>query len=224
MSINTAMIAISRDIASEGIGKTRKNAQQGYNFRGVDEVMNAFAPLLAKHGVIVRPKFSGRECIERQTKNGGAIFSVTVEGEFTFRHESGDEIVVGPIYGESMDSGDKATNKAMAVAFKYAMFQTFCVPLEGVTGADSDAVTHDVAPRGNPMDGALDGFTPEQVADLREIAESITEAMPDTEKAYGRWIGSNLGTDEKKAVWSFLPSNVRTAVKKVSDSKKEKTQ
>lgn len=143
-SIHAKMVAVTKTIASEGIGKTRKNAQQGYNFRGVDEVMNAFAPILAAHGLFIRPRFTEREFIERQTKNGGALFYITVKGEFDFVDESGESVTVGPFYGEAMDSADKATNKAMAVAFKYAMFQTFCVPLEGVTGGDADEVTHEV--------------------------------------------------------------------------------
>lgn len=142
--INKAMVAIAREIAMEGIGKTRKNTQQGYNFRGVDEVMNAFAPILAKHGVVVVPEFSGWQMSERTSSKGGALFDVLVAGKFTFTHEDGSSITAGPFYGEAMDSADKATNKAMAVAFKYAMFQTFCVPLEGVTGGDADETTHEV--------------------------------------------------------------------------------
>jgi len=143
-AIHEKLVAVTKQIAQEGIGKTRKNAQQGYNFRGVDEVMNAFAPILAAHGLFIRPRFTERDFIERQTKNGGALFYITVKGEFDFVDAGGESVTVGPFYGEAMDSADKATNKAMAVAFKYAMFQTFCVPLEGVTGGDADGVTHEV--------------------------------------------------------------------------------
>jgi hypothetical protein len=107
--------------------------------------MNAFSPILAAHGLFIRPRFTERDCAERQTKNGGALFYVTVKGEFDFVDESGGSVTVGPFFGEAMDSADKATNKAMAVAFKYAMFQTFCVPLEGVTGGDADGESHEVA-------------------------------------------------------------------------------
>ena len=41
-----------------------------------------------------------------------------------------------------MNSGDKATNMAMSAAYKYAMFQSFCVPTEGTP--DADAETHEV--------------------------------------------------------------------------------
>lgn len=142
-SIYPALVRVTRAIASEGIGKTRRNTQQNYQFRGVDEVMNAFSPLLAKEGIFIRPRFEDRTCAERATKQGGSLFSVSVKGSFDFVAEDGSSVTVGPFYGEAMDSGDKATNKAMAVAFKYAMFQTFCVPLEGVTGGDADATTHD---------------------------------------------------------------------------------
>ena len=142
-AIFPAMIRITRAIAEEGIGKTRKNTQQGYNFRGVDEVMNAFAPILAKEGVFTQPHFTNREVSERTTKSGSVLYSVSVAGVFDFVAEDGSSVTVGPFFGEAMDSGDKATNKAMATAFKYAMFQTFCVPLEGVTGGDADAVTHE---------------------------------------------------------------------------------
>ena len=41
--------------------------------------------------------------------------------------------------GEGMDSGDKATNKAMAIAFKYACFQVFCIPTEEMNDPDSES-------------------------------------------------------------------------------------
>ena len=37
-----------------------------------------------------------------------------------------------------MDSGDKATNKAMAIAFKYACFQVFCIPTEEMKDPDGE--------------------------------------------------------------------------------------
>lgn len=142
-SIYPALVRVSRAIAQDGIGKSRDNKQQGYKFRGVDEVMNAFAPLFAKEGIFIRPAFADRQIAERTTKSGSVLYSVSVSGSFDFVAEDGSSVTVGPFFGEAMDSGDKATNKAMAVAFKYAMFQTFCVPLEGVTGGDADATTHE---------------------------------------------------------------------------------
>lgn len=166
-SIHAQLVNVTRRIAKEGIGKSRKNAQQGYNFRGVDEVMNAFAPILADEGLFLRPRFTEREAVERLTKSGSALFYVTVRGEFDFSNDAGETVTVGPFYGEAMDSADKATNKAMATAFKYAMFQTFCVPLEGVTGGDADLTTHDVSPAISEKDQAT-------LRDLLEATNSDT--------------------------------------------------
>jgi hypothetical protein len=175
MRIHEQLVAVTRKITAEGIGKTRDNKQQGYKFRGIDEVMQAFAPILAAEGLILRPSFTERECIERQTKAGGAIFSVSVAGTFAFVNDAGEELQVGPFYGEAMDTADKATNKAMAVAFKYAMFQTFCVPLEGVTDGDADATTHEVAARENPHQAWADAA--EAVVDETGYAKLRAEVV-----------------------------------------------
>ena len=42
------------------------------------------------------------------------------------------------VIGEGMDTGDKATNKAMSIAFKYACFQTFCIPTEDMDDPDAE--------------------------------------------------------------------------------------
>lgn len=217
MSIHKAMVAIAKQISEQGIGKTRKNTQQGYNFRGVDEVMQAFAPILAENNVFVCPKFSNREVVERQTKQGGAIFYTVMEGEFTFMHEDGSSITVGPFYGEAMDTGDKSHNKAMAVAFKYAMFQTFCVPLEGVTGGDADLQTHEVQPyTGKPMDGVWDGATMadrEKVEGWRVTVSEYAE-MEDYRGAHEFLDSLSLEHEDKLRLWSVLDSKTRSALKR----------
>lgn len=179
-SIYPALVRVSRAIAQDGIRKSRDNKQQGYKFRGVDEVMNAFAPLFAEEGIFIRPRFEDRQASERVTKSGGVLYAVSVQGSFDFVAGDGSSVTVGPFYGEAMDSGDKATNKAMAVAFKYAMFQTFCVPLEGVTGGDADATTHDeiVSEEAATVQDWIDTITAcASVADLEKKGAEIASAQ-----------------------------------------------
>lgn len=141
-----AIAAVAAEIAQTGIAKDRKNTQQGYTFRGIDDVYNALAPILAKHGLCILPRVLSRAVTERQTKHGSALFYVTVGVAFDLvcaEDGSRHEIVT---YGEAMDSADKATNKAMSAAYKYAAMQAFCIPTEGEN--DADAVTPDpVVPR-----------------------------------------------------------------------------
>lgn len=174
-----AMVAILQEISREGIGKNRKNAQQGYSFRGVDDVMNAFAPLLAKHGLAIVPSFSDREVTERATKAGGAIFVVTVKGTFRLIAADGSSIEVGPIYGEASDTADKATNKAMATAFKYALFQAFCVPLEGVTGGDADEQTHEIASKARAVASVPQRATEDEFRALKGLREETQVSVED---------------------------------------------
>lgn len=143
MSVYKAINAVQKDLCTEGITKNRKNAQQGYNFRGIDDVYNAISPLMAKHGLCIMPRILTRTVVEHQSAKGGTLFYVTVEAEFDFVcAEDGSKHTV-KTFGEAMDSGDKATNKAMSAAYKYAAFQTFAIPTEGDN--DADAQTHNIA-------------------------------------------------------------------------------
>lgn len=141
-----ALIAsCAAEIAGHGISKDRKNTQQGYSFRGIDDVYNALAPILSKNGLVILPFVKSREQVERQTSKGGVLFYTTVEVEFAFVSSFDQTTHVVKTYGEAMDSGDKSTNKAMSAAYKYACMQAFCIPTEGDN--DADSTTHEVAPK-----------------------------------------------------------------------------
>ncbi len=145
MSVYKAINAVQSDLANLGISKDRKNQQQGYSFRGIDDVFNAISPLLAKHGLCILPRMVARTCEERVNAKGTALFYVTVEAEFDFvSSEDGTKHTIRT-FGEAMDSGDKATNKAMSAAYKYAALQAFAIPTEGDN--DADAHSHDVSPK-----------------------------------------------------------------------------
>lgn len=145
-----AIAAVTAKLAKEGISKDRKNDQQGYKFRGIDDVYNALAPFLADAKLCILPCVKSREVVERVNHKGTALFYVTVQVDFAFvSAEDGSEHHV-VTYGEAMDSGDKATNKAMSAAYKYAAMQAFCIPTEGDN--DADSTTHQVvsAPKAEP--------------------------------------------------------------------------
>jgi hypothetical protein len=145
-----AIAEVQGELAQVGIAKTRRNTQgSGYNFRGIDDVYAALSPLLAKHKLVVVPRMTHREVIERQSKSGGALFYVTVHAEFDFVSAIDGTTHTAATFGEAMDSGDKATNKAMSAAYKYAAFMTFAIPTEGDN--DTENVTHEVA--ANPSTG-----------------------------------------------------------------------
>jgi hypothetical protein len=141
-AVYAAIAKVQGELARVGISKARKNAQQNFAFRGIDDVYAALSPLLADAGLCVFPRVLHRETVERTTKSGGALYFVTVHAEFDFVAVADGSQHTASTYGEASDSGDKATNKAMSAAYKYAAFMTFCIPTEG----DNDADAHTPEP------------------------------------------------------------------------------
>ena len=141
-NIYESIAAVMADIGA--VGKKSFNEQQKFNFRGIDAVMNALSPALIKNKVFVVPEVLDQTREERQTQKGATLIYSICKMMYTFYAEDGTS-VSAVVIGEGMDSGDKATNKAMSIAFKYACFQTFCIPTEEMV--DPDAECHEVAPK-----------------------------------------------------------------------------
>jgi hypothetical protein len=145
---------VMADLSGAGIGKDRKNQQQGYNFRGIDDVYNSLAPVLARNKLCILPRVVDHHVIERESRNGGALFTTTVKMEFDLVcSEDGSKHTVTTI-GEAMDSADKSSNKAQSAAYKYMAFQTFCIPTEGDNDADSHTPEVKGKARNQPVDKA----------------------------------------------------------------------
>ena len=126
------------------IGKDSYNQQQKFSYRGVDAVMNALNPVLTANHVFCVPEVLEQHREERQTRNGGNLIYSILKMCYTLYAEDGSS-VSATVIGEGMDSADKSSNKAMSVAYKYAMFQIFSIPTEEM--ADTDA---DTPPEGTP--------------------------------------------------------------------------
>ena len=127
------------------IGKESKNAQQGFMYRGIDAVYNALNPVMAELGLFICPEIIEQRREERTTKGGTVLTYSILTMKYTVYAPDGSNVSC-TVVGEGMDSGDKASNKAMSVAMKYAMFQLFFIPTEAV---DPDAEVHtDVLPKG----------------------------------------------------------------------------
>jgi len=116
-------------LEAKAIGKSSRNQQQGFNFRGIDAVMNHLHPLFAKHSVIILPEVLAERTEERTTKSGGHLIYRVLTVRFNFTAADGSS-VCSTVIGEGMDSGDKAANKAMAVALKYALTQMLLLPYD----------------------------------------------------------------------------------------------
>lgn len=143
--VYTAISNVMAQMSKEGIGKDRKNSQQGYNFRGIDDVYNTLCGVLAANRLVILPYVQDMQRDERQTKSGGALNYTILTVDFTLVSAVDGSQAVVRMIGEAMDSADKSSNKAQSAALKYAALQVFMIPTEGDN--DPDATTHEVAPR-----------------------------------------------------------------------------
>jgi len=205
-------------LAKEGISKGRKNTTQGYSFRGIDDMYNVLSPLLADAGIVVLPVYSDRQVVERETKSGTALFYTTLKGDFTFRSSEDGSAVTVTTFGEAMDGGDKATNKAMSAALKYAFMQTFTIPTEGDN--DTENVSHEV--------GAMktsDYFAKlplQEREPMRSFAADIVALVDDQrpDEAYDQIENKRFDDLRKPALWSLLDSKTRAAIKRVGEQRR----
>lgn len=183
-AIYPALGAIMRDI--KAIGKDRVNQQQGFKFRGIDQMYNELHDLMAHHNVIMTTRMIGEMVRrERTTRSGGIISFTLIQVEYDFVScDDGSKHTVGPILGEGMDSGDKGANKALSIAHKYALLQTFLIPTEGIDDPDAEspqlgagepgdafgdwgAPTTQSAPQGQPPSDPFGEFGPPAQAPVR---------------------------------------------------------
>lgn len=134
-NIYMAINAVMNEVGA--VGKNHKNDQQKYQYRGIDDVMTALAPAMQKHGVFVVPEVLTIIREEKEGRSSKLLYSI-VKVKYTFYAVDGT-FVTATVMGEGMDSGDKATNKAMSAAFKYALLQTFCIPTDELVDSEKDS-------------------------------------------------------------------------------------
>lgn len=141
--VYVAMNAVMEAIGKTGISKDRRNKDQGYNFRGIDDVYNDLNGLMAQNRLLMLPVKMVSVRSEKATKSGGSVnyTQLTVDFKMVSAQDGSSEII--QTVGEAMDSADKSSNKAQSAAMKYASLMVFMIPTEGDN--DADATTHQLA-------------------------------------------------------------------------------
>lgn len=122
---------------TKAISKTEKNQQQGFKFRGIDNVMNELHELFSKNEVFILQEVQEWSTTDRPTKSGGLNTFTRAKIKFRYMTTDGSFVETTNV-GEAMDSGDKGMNKAMSVALKYSLLQMFLIP----TDEPKDPDTH----------------------------------------------------------------------------------
>lgn len=209
MKVYQAIGAVSAAMSHSGISKGRKNQQQGYAFRGIDDVLNTLSSALVEAGLVILPRCTNRTVVERETAKGGAIFNVTCQVEFDLvSTEDGSKHTVCT-FGEAMDSADKATNKAMSAAYKYLALLVFCIPTEATPETDADFSTHEVK--------RTEEVNRTQVMKVRSAIQAHIVAGRDLGVTEEWEAAQELGPEFCKGVWSGLTSPERDYVRNLNN-------
>ena len=144
MDARQLIIAVMQDV--QGVAKRDRNAQQGFNFRGIDAVLNAVGPSIRKHGGFIVPNVLSNEATTGQTAKGSQINIVRLQVEFAIFGSEGEPIK-GNVASEAFDSGDKATAKAMSVALRTFLLQLLALPTDE---PDADSFSYEATPQTIP--------------------------------------------------------------------------
>jgi hypothetical protein len=177
MNVTEAWSAVQSEI--KAVGKDGRNQQQSYNFRGIDGVMNAVGPALRKHGVTITPRLHHRESSSVEVgKNRTLMAHVVVEVDYIVRGPDGDTWETpGRTPGEAMDSGDKATSKAMSVAYRTFLIQALTLPTHDI---DPDAESYERSPA-DPLAGLKHAVIAEAnrhgIKDVQTLSAHFAEVM-----------------------------------------------
>ena len=176
---------------------TNMNGKQMYKFRGIDAVYNALNPVMSELGLFICPEVIEQTREERKSTSGGNLIYSILKVKFTMYAPDGSNVSC-VVIGEGMDSGDKASNKAMSVALKYACFELFMIPTEEM--ADPDAEVHEVLPRETVSVAPV-----EKVPEISPVMAYLANECDELRKA------RKLTKAENKAIWNKQIEVLRAA-------------
>ena len=124
------------------IDKERKNEQQGFMFRGIEDFMNSLHGLMAEAGIIILPSEIEhiQENFETTNREGrkSLQFRTRLHLRFTFASTEDGSTVTADGWGEAADNGDKGYNKCKSIALKYVLMQMFLVPTKDIADPDKE--------------------------------------------------------------------------------------
>lgn len=185
-SVYEAWNEVMRDV--QAIRKDSRNAQQGFNFRGIDAVMNAVGPALRDHGVTIIPNSVEAKHRDFTTAKGTVMHEAIVTVGYSVIGPDGQGFT-GQSVGEAADAGDKATSKAMSVAYRTFLLQALTIPTDE---PDPDETITD---RGTPDPYAEQGWDSAeqreaQFGALAARAKALSDDNP-AKDSLRSWLKSN---------------------------------
>jgi hypothetical protein len=125
----------------DAVTKSKKNSQQGYVYRGIDDAMSAVNKVLSDLQLCLSINYETEKDEMISVKEDKLFNKVRVKGLYKIYAIDGSCIECSTV-GIAYDYSDKAANKAMSFALKYFLFQAFMIPVEDIEDGDKDNISH----------------------------------------------------------------------------------
>jgi hypothetical protein len=131
VAVSVAWSRVMGEVQFVRKGSRREDFGGKYNFRGIDEVLNAVGPALRKHGVTVAQTEVVPAYDVVMTGNNKAMQRCRVTVTYAIVGPRGDVYPV-PLssVGEAFDAGDKSTPKAVSVALRSFYINNLAIPTD----------------------------------------------------------------------------------------------
>lgn len=152
-SIYERMAYVAAEV--EAVAKRKRDgAGVPYPFRGIDDIMQALKEPMGTAELFVAPTVLEHTRTEYQSSGGTPMQRSLMSVRFTFYAPDGSLVNLVTV-GEAADSSDKAANKAMTAALKYALLQAFLIPTaESDFGAERAESQAQASTRDTSQEGA----------------------------------------------------------------------
>jgi hypothetical protein len=187
-----------------------------YNFRGIDEALEALHPILGDVGLVLLPgEVVERERETRQTAKGGTLNVCHLRVRYTMVGPDGS-MMTGEAWGEAGDSGDKATQKAASQSYKTFVFQAFSIPTRDSARDEPDAVHEESRPfTGDEFERAARAWTAAQGAETVEALAGVRQRALQLLGVPVRTAGGSAAPlavliDERRAQIEAVPAGVQS--------------
>lgn len=176
--VHLAWLRVRAEIKSIGKSREYKESEQAkakFKFRGVDDALNAFAPITLLHGVNIIPAKVDASFRDARTSTGKPTRECTVTVTWRIYGPTGDFFECQSV-GESLDSGDKGSAKAQSVAMRVLLFGAGLIPTGDPT-VDMSTVERGEAPVRDADSYMAEVFNPATtIARLQQIYRELVAA------------------------------------------------
>ena len=171
----------------------KKDSQLGYGYQGIDDVVNALNPLLAKYEIAIYEEVMSLETsdISVETKYG-AKQGVRASVRMAYHVTDGKTTILTHGAALKIDYSDKSVTQAMSMAYKYAMIRLFAIRTKDTLDPDEFTADHYTP---------ISQMAKEKQQPTKSAAELLAEFITHVCAYIEKWQWELFSKDDKNALY-----------------------